>query len=136
MWGLDLIPNFVLNGLKLQISRSLCSEASIVLTVILTSKNEVLQIIQTWRCLFYKWTISLLSSFTSLYWESLPVARFTCYLIFPLIFLVESFPTGSDILLIIWPLEAVNTNGNNIWNGIFHHQITSVWVLTSLFSIF
>ena len=41
------------------------SEPSIVLTVILTSKNEVLQIIQTRDCLFYKWTISLLSIFTS-----------------------------------------------------------------------
>ena len=46
------------------ISAGLC-EASIVLTVILTSKNEVLQIIQTRDCLFYKWTISLLSIFTS-----------------------------------------------------------------------
>ena len=60
-----------------------CSEPSIVLTVILTSKNEVLQIIQTSSCLFYKWTISLLSIFTSfpsIWWEWLLVARFTCYI--------------------------------------------------------
>ena len=103
----------MLNGLEYKKIPS-CSEPSIVLTVILTRKNEVLQIIQTSSCLFYKWTISLLSIFTSFPSDESDYELQGSPAIFDIspiikIFLSWKFAGGSDILLIIWPYHHTNS---------------------------
>ena len=95
------------------------SEPSIVLTVILTSKNEVLQIIQTSSCLFYKWTISLLSIFTFFPSDESDYELQGSPAIFDIspiikIFLSWKLAGVSDILLIIWPYHYITYHHNTI----------------------